>query len=110
MEYFFNEINQSIAILDENFIFKFCNDKLLQELDINIDDISTNRQSDRQISITVTDSKLINYTGGIIQGMSGAPIIQDNKLIGAITHVIKNNSKKGYGIFIDEMIELDSKR
>ena len=39
MESFFNEINQSIAILDENFIFKFCNDKLLQELDINIDDI-----------------------------------------------------------------------
>ena len=86
------------------------NDKNITSYDINIDDISTNRQSDRQISITVTDSKLINYTGGIIQGMSGAPIIQDNKLIGAITHVIKNNSKKGYGIFIDEMIELDSKR
>ena len=39
--------------------------------------------------------------------MSGAPIIQDNKIIGAITHVFKDDAKKGYGIFIDEMIELD---
>ena len=43
-----------------------------------------------------------------IQGMSGAPIIQNNKIIGAITHVFKDNYKKGYGIFINEMIELDS--
>ena len=41
--------------------------------------------------------------------MSGAPIIQNNKIIGAITHVTKDNPRKGYGIFIDEMIELDSK-
>lgn len=92
----------SILLEDKN--------KNITSYDINIDDISSNKQSDRQISISVTDSKLIDYTGGIIQGMSGAPIIQDNKIIGAITHVIKNNPKKGYGIFIDEMIELDSKR
>lgn len=92
----------SILLEDKN--------KNITSYDINIDNISSNKQSDRQISISVTDSKLIDYTGGIIQGMSGAPIIQDNKIIGAITHVIKNNPKKGYGIFIDEMIELDSKR
>ena len=74
--------------------------------DINIIDISTDEQSTRQISIEVTDDRLINYTGGIIQGMSGAPIIQDNKLIGAVTHVIKDNPKKGYGIFIEEMRKL----
>ncbi|WP_296645123.1 SpoIVB peptidase S55 domain-containing protein [Romboutsia sp. 13368] len=97
------KLGKAIILLEDK-------DKNITSYDINIDDISTNKQSDRQISITVTDSRLINYTGGIIQGMSGAPIIQDNKLIGAITHVIKNNPKKGYGIFIDEMIELDSKR
>ena len=77
--------------------------------DKNIIDISTDEQSTRQISIEVTDDRLINYTGGIIQGMSGAPIIQDNKLIGAVTHVIKDNPKKGYGIFIEEMIKLENK-
>ena len=77
--------------------------------DINIIDISTDEQSTRQISIEVTDDRLINCTGGIIQGMSGAPIIQDNKLIGAVTHVIKDNPKKGYGIFIEEMIKLENK-
>ena len=77
--------------------------------DINIIDISTDEQSTRQISIEVTDDRLINYTGGIIQGMSGAPIIQNNKLIGAVTHVIKDNPKKGYGIFIEEMIKLENK-
>ena len=41
--------------------------------------------------------------------MSGAPIIQNNKIIGAVTHVIKDNSKKGYGIFIDKMIKLENK-
>ena len=75
----------------------------------NIIDISTDEQSTRQISIEVTDDRLINYTGGIIQGMSGAPIIQNNKLIGAVTHVIKDNPKKGYGIFIEEMIKLENK-
>ena len=59
--------------------------------------------------IKVTDKTLLEKTGGIIQGMSGSPIIQNNKIIGAITHVSKDNPRKGYGIFIDEMIELDSK-
>ena len=55
---------------------------------------------------TISDVKdLINYTGGIIQGMSGAPIVQNNKLIGSITYVLKNNPKKGFGIFIGEMIK-----
>ena len=45
---------------------------------------------------------MLNKTGGIVQGMSGSPIIQNNKIIGAITHVTKNNPRKGYGIFIDE--------
>ena len=50
-------------------------------------------------------SKIIRKTGGIVQGMSGSPIIQNNKIIGAITHVFVNDPSKGYGIFIEWMLE-----
>lgn len=56
--------------------------------------------------IKITDEKLIEKTGGIVQGMSGSPIIQDGKLVGAITHVIVNNPLKGYGVFANTMLEL----
>ena len=53
--------------------------------------------------ITVTDEELISEAGGIVQGMSGSPIIQNGKLVGAVTHVFVNDPKKGYGIFADSM-------
>ncbi len=55
--------------------------------------------------IKVTDPELIRKTGGIVQGMSGSPILQDGKLIGAVTHVLVNDPTKGYGIFIENMLE-----
>ncbi|MDY4575189.1 MAG: SpoIVB peptidase S55 domain-containing protein [Intestinibacter sp.] len=57
------------------------------------------------LEIEIIDRELINYTGGIIQGMSGTPIVQNKKLIGSIAYVLKNNPKKGFGIFIGEMIK-----
>ncbi|MGL6105393.1 SpoIVB peptidase S55 domain-containing protein [Romboutsia sp.] len=72
-----------------------------------IKNIATEEKTTKNFTIEVTDKELIEYTGGIVQGMSGAPIVQNNKIIGAITHVFKDDYKKGYGIFIDEMIELD---
>ncbi len=54
--------------------------------------------------ITVTDPALIQKTGGIVQGMSGSPVIQDGKLVGAVTHVLINDPTTGYGIFIDNML------
>lgn len=66
------------------------------------------QQSSKQIkgiSFEVTDEELLEKTGGIIQGMSGSPIVQDNKIIGAVTHVLLNNSKKGYGIYLEFMLE-----
>ena len=54
--------------------------------------------------IKIVDKKLLEKTGGIVQGMSGSPIIQDGKLIGAVTHVFVNDPKKGYGIFIECML------
>lgn len=55
--------------------------------------------------LKVTDSRLIEKTGGIIQGMSGSPIIQNGKFIGAITHVLVNEPQMGYGVFADIMIK-----
>ena len=55
--------------------------------------------------ITVTDKELLNKTGGIVQGMSGSPIIQNGKLVGAITHVLVDDSTKGYAIFAENMLE-----
>ena len=59
----------------------------------------------KSMLIKITDEELIEKTGGIIQGMSGAPIIQNNKFIGAVTHVLVNDSKIGYGVFADLMIK-----
>lgn len=55
--------------------------------------------------ITVTDPALIAKTGGIVQGMSGSPIIQEGKLVGAVTHVFVNDPTSGYGISIQDMLE-----
>lgn len=64
-----------------------------------------NNQDNKSMLIKVTDEDLIEKTGGIIQGMSGAPIIQNGKFIGAITHVLVNDSKMGYAVFADLMIK-----
>lgn len=59
----------------------------------------------KNILFEITDKSLLEKTGGVVQGMSGSPIIQDNKIVGAVTHVIVNDSTKGYGIFITTMLE-----
>lgn len=78
----------------------------VQAYDIEI--IKTNFQSscnEKSMVIRVTDKDLIAKTGGIVQGMSGSPIIQNGKLIGAVTHVFVNDATKGFGIYIDWMLE-----
>ena len=61
--------------------------------------------------IRVVDSICLDKTGGIIQGMSGSPIIQDNKIVGAVTHVLVNKPDTGYGIYMDWMInEIDIRK
>ena len=79
--------------------------KNIEEFDIEI--VKTNFQSsneEKSMIIRVTDKDLISRTGGIVQGMSGSPIIQNGKLIGAVTHVFVNDATKGFGIYIDWMI------
>ena len=63
------------------------------------------RTNGRNMLIKVTDPALLETTGGIVQGMSGSPIIQDGKLIGAVTHVLVNDPTTGYGIFIENMLD-----
>jgi len=78
-------------------------DDKIEEFDIEITKI--NKDSNiKNISFKIIDDELIKETGGIVQGMSGSPIIQDNKIIGAVTHVIVNNPITGYGIFITTML------
>lgn len=78
----------------------------LKEYDIEILKIDTNASNNNKgLVIKVTDPALLELTGGIIQGMSGSPIIQNNKLVGAVTHVFVNDPTRGYGIFIENMLE-----
>ena len=67
-----------------------------------------NRSDGRNFLLKVTDPTLLSATGGIVQGMSGSPIIQDGKLVGAITHVLVNDPTCGYGIFIENMLDAAS--
>ena len=72
--------------------------------DIKIEKIHNNLSENKNIVIEITDPKLLNQTGGIVQGMSGSPIVQNGKLIGAVTHVFIDDPTKGYGIFIEKML------
>lgn len=81
-------------------------DENVKKYKIQIDWLEqTGSNVNKGIEFTVTDPELLKLTNGIVQGMSGSPIIQDGKIIGAVTHVFVNDSTKGYGIFIENMLE-----
>ncbi|TCS79142.1 stage IV sporulation protein B [Muricomes intestini] len=81
-------------------------DNEVHEYSIKVTDIDYSGQEvNKGLVIQVTDPGLLEKTGGIIQGMSGSPILQKGKLIGAVTHVFVQDSTKGYGIFIENMLE-----
>jgi len=69
-----------------------------------IEKINYNNNITKNMVIKITDKELLDKTGGIVQGMSGSPIIQNNMLVGAITHVFVNDPTKGYGIFAENML------
>lgn len=77
----------------------------VEKFDIRITKVNKQREPDsKSMEIEVVDDRLLQYCGGIVQGMSGSPIIQNNRLIGAVTHVFVNNPTKGYGIFAEWMV------
>ena len=78
----------------------------VEKFEINISKVNKQREAgSKGLEIEVTDKRLLAYCGGIVQGMSGSPIIQNNRIIGAVTHVFVNNPTKGYGIFAEWMVE-----
>ena len=86
-------------------ILTVINGNEVQEFTINILKINLKENKTKNILFEVTDKNLLSISGGIVQGMSGSPIIQNNKIIGAVTHVVVDDCKKGYGILITNMLE-----
>ena len=76
----------------------------IENYDIKISNINRDAKGSKCFTVTVTDPDLLSVTGGIVQGMSGSPIIQNGKLVGAVTHVLINDPTTGYGIFIENML------
>lgn len=77
----------------------------VKDYEIEITELKNQSEGNKGIVLKVTDEELLELTGGIVQGMSGSPIIQGDKIIGAVTHVFVNDSTKGYGIYIENMLE-----
>lgn len=99
-----NEIHEGRAFIRSNI-----EDGIIKNYDAYVENVNKFCNDDSKgMIIRITDQNLLNKTNGIIQGMSGSPIIQDNKLIGAITHVFVNEPTRGYGIFIENMIKQET--
>lgn len=106
-----NIYKQDHSLLDTNepkvgiaYIYTTLEDNILYQYEIYIDEVTNNEL--KNIIFHVTDETLILKTNGIIPGMSGSPIIQDGYIVGAVTHVLVNQPKKGYGINIENMLEV----
>lgn len=82
---------------------QFIIDGKINRYDIEIEEINYNIK-EKNLVLEITDEELLKKTNGIVQGMSGSPIIQNGKIVGAVTHVMANNPMKGYGIFIENML------
>ncbi len=85
-------------------IYSVLEDNNIKEYNINIIKINDDSTT-KNILFEITDEELLNKANGVIKGMSGSPIVQNNKIIGAVTHAIVNDNLKGYGIFITKMLE-----
>ncbi len=87
-------------------IYTITDKDVVEEYEIEITDLNKSEiKSNKSISFKITDERLLERSGGIVQGMSGSPIIQDGKIIGAVTHVIIDDVNSGYGVFIRTMLE-----
>ncbi len=81
----------------------------VKEYEVEIESVNRySKNESKGMVIKITDKELLSKTGGIVQGMSGSPIIQDEKIVGAVTHVFVNDPTKGYGIFIENMLKKES--
>lgn len=97
--------DSSEVSIGDAYIYCTLDDGAPQSYDVRIERLNEDDSSGQNMIIRVTDSELLDKTGGIIQGMSGSPIIQNGKLVGAVTHVFVNSPEMGYGILIENMRE-----
>ena len=97
LDFLFEKKGEAVirTVLEENEV---------EEFDIQILSIEDSIDT-KNIFFEITDSKLLNETGGIVQGMSGSPILQNHKIIGVVNYVVVDDPYKGYGIFITKMLE-----
>ena len=87
-------------------VIRCCVEGEVKEYDIEIQKINHfTLETNKGMVIKVVDEELLEITGGIVQGMSGSPILQNGKLVGAVTHVLVNDPTRGYGIFIENMLD-----
>lgn len=87
-------------------ILTVINGDKVESFDVKIIEVKNQPAKDvKGIKLKITDERLLNKTGGIVQGMSGSPIIQNNRIVGAVTHVLIDDQTTGYGIFIEFMLE-----
>ncbi len=98
-------LKQEIEIGEAQILCGFGESSKLYDIEIEKIQINSN-DVNKGMVIRITDEELLAKTNGIVQGMSGSPIIQNGKLIGAVTHVFVNDPTKGYGIFIENMLEV----
>ena len=96
--------NISDIRIGEAFIYTVLNNEEIEEFKINITNINENSNT-KNITFEINDNSLLDKTGGIVQGMSGSPIVQNEMIIGVVTHVIVDNPTNGYGLFITKMLE-----
>ncbi len=100
------EVGGKYTIIPGKALMYCCIDgKNVRAYDIEIIKLNNKSETFKDMVIKVTDPRLIKATGGIVQGMSGSPIVQNGKLVGAVTHVFVNDATKGFGVFIDNMLK-----
>lgn len=97
-------LTQEIEIGPATILSNIIGDEV-KEYDIYIEKVNRQSPKLKSMLIRVTDEELIAKTGGIVQGMSGSPILQNGKIIGAVTHVLVNDPTRGYGVFIETMLK-----
>ncbi len=99
------KIETSQATIGKAEIYSTIDSNTPKKYDIEIVKTDFRGGNTKNLVIKITDKDLLNKTGGILQGMSGSPIVQNGKLVGAVTHVFINDASRGYGISIDNMIK-----
>ena len=106
MEYTQNAVASSDNVKPgKAYIYSTINGISPKKYDVEIVKVDKFNRENKNYVIKIVDEELIAETGGIVQGMSGSPIIQENKLVGAITHVFLNDPTRGYGIDIETMMQ-----